>query len=244
MFPGFPVEIGGVAELHAAFREESRTRGCVPEPRNRKSGFATAYMGRKRSVRMLLLSSRTLLSGTGSYAQNKRRSKGLRPISVNLYFGCFSSILPQNRHPRAERTTNLSRETALEGRAVEGPRRCSFCPCCSELFNHRGPLLASRREQALASTLQCPAFTQTLKLQQRSKINRKQPSAFVSTQRLQQGLLPPRDIHLPDDRMLASPLQHIAPGSAVSCVVDDAQLIHHAHPSRDSVVHLYIHGVV
>jgi hypothetical protein len=45
MFPGFPVEVGGVAELHAAFREESRTRGCVPKPRNRKSGFAPAYMG-------------------------------------------------------------------------------------------------------------------------------------------------------------------------------------------------------
>ncbi len=47
-FPGFPVEIGGVAELHAAFREESRTRGCVPGPRNRKSGFAPAYVGRNR----------------------------------------------------------------------------------------------------------------------------------------------------------------------------------------------------
>jgi len=32
MFPGFPVEVGDVAELHAAFREESRTRGCVPKP--------------------------------------------------------------------------------------------------------------------------------------------------------------------------------------------------------------------
>jgi hypothetical protein len=29
MFPGFPVEVGGVVELHAAFREESRTRGRV-----------------------------------------------------------------------------------------------------------------------------------------------------------------------------------------------------------------------
>jgi hypothetical protein len=26
--PGFPVEIGGVIELHAAFLTESRTRGC------------------------------------------------------------------------------------------------------------------------------------------------------------------------------------------------------------------------
>jgi hypothetical protein len=39
LVPRFPVEIGGVAELHAAFREESRTRGCVPEPRNRKFGI-------------------------------------------------------------------------------------------------------------------------------------------------------------------------------------------------------------
>jgi hypothetical protein len=27
--PGFPVEVDGVVELHAAFREESRTRGSV-----------------------------------------------------------------------------------------------------------------------------------------------------------------------------------------------------------------------
>jgi len=54
MFPGFPVEVGGVVELHAAFREEGRTRGTVPELRNRKSGFAPAYMGRERCFRMLL----------------------------------------------------------------------------------------------------------------------------------------------------------------------------------------------
>jgi hypothetical protein len=28
-YPGFPVEVGGVAELHAAFLNESRTRGPV-----------------------------------------------------------------------------------------------------------------------------------------------------------------------------------------------------------------------
>jgi hypothetical protein len=28
-YPGFPVEVGGVVELHAAFLEESRTRGAV-----------------------------------------------------------------------------------------------------------------------------------------------------------------------------------------------------------------------
>ena len=28
-YPEFPVEVGGVAELHAAFLEESRTRGPV-----------------------------------------------------------------------------------------------------------------------------------------------------------------------------------------------------------------------
>jgi hypothetical protein len=28
-YPGFPVEVGGVVELHAAFLSESRTRGPV-----------------------------------------------------------------------------------------------------------------------------------------------------------------------------------------------------------------------
>src|ERR1700683_5381928 len=36
--PGFPVKVGGVDELHAAFRKESRTRGCWRGARYRKSG--------------------------------------------------------------------------------------------------------------------------------------------------------------------------------------------------------------
>jgi hypothetical protein len=48
MFPGFPVEIGGFGELHAPLLTERRTRGSGPKPRNRKSGFAPAYVGRKR----------------------------------------------------------------------------------------------------------------------------------------------------------------------------------------------------
>jgi hypothetical protein len=28
-YSGFPVEVGGIGELHAAFLNESRTRGCV-----------------------------------------------------------------------------------------------------------------------------------------------------------------------------------------------------------------------
>jgi hypothetical protein len=39
-FPGFPVELGGVGELHAPFLTERRTRGPGPEMRGRKSGFA------------------------------------------------------------------------------------------------------------------------------------------------------------------------------------------------------------
>jgi hypothetical protein len=30
--PGFPVDVSGANGLHAAFREESRTRGCRVEP--------------------------------------------------------------------------------------------------------------------------------------------------------------------------------------------------------------------
>jgi hypothetical protein len=36
--PGFPVKVGGVDELHAAFRKESRTRGCWIEPRTGNPG--------------------------------------------------------------------------------------------------------------------------------------------------------------------------------------------------------------
>jgi hypothetical protein len=42
--PGFPVELGGVGKLHAAFLTESRTRGRWRAQRNRKSGFAPVGM--------------------------------------------------------------------------------------------------------------------------------------------------------------------------------------------------------
>jgi hypothetical protein len=41
--------------------------------------FAPAYMGRKRCFRMLLLRSRTVLSGTVAFTRTQKRSKGLRP---------------------------------------------------------------------------------------------------------------------------------------------------------------------
>jgi hypothetical protein len=43
-YPGFPVEFGGVADLHAAFLNESRTRGHVQRLRGRKSGYAPVEM--------------------------------------------------------------------------------------------------------------------------------------------------------------------------------------------------------
>jgi hypothetical protein len=43
-YPGFPVEFGGVGNLHAAFLNESRTRGHVQALRGRKSGYAPVEM--------------------------------------------------------------------------------------------------------------------------------------------------------------------------------------------------------
>jgi hypothetical protein len=42
-YPGFPVDIGGVVELHAAFLSESRARS-YPVQRGRKSGYAPVEM--------------------------------------------------------------------------------------------------------------------------------------------------------------------------------------------------------
>jgi hypothetical protein len=47
-YPGFPVELGGVGELHAAFPTESRTRGGWWVPRNRKSRCASVGMTKWR----------------------------------------------------------------------------------------------------------------------------------------------------------------------------------------------------
>jgi hypothetical protein len=47
MFPGFPVEVDGVVALHAAFLNESRTRGHVWLLRNRKSGRTSVHGPKK-----------------------------------------------------------------------------------------------------------------------------------------------------------------------------------------------------
>jgi hypothetical protein len=47
-------------------------------------------------------------------------------------------VLPQNRHPERS-ASQIDRLTLRLWRAVEGPRRCLFHPCCSELFGHRSP---------------------------------------------------------------------------------------------------------
>jgi hypothetical protein len=54
--------------------------------------------------------------------------------------GCFLSRLPQTRHPERS-ASQINRVTRRLWRGVEGPRRCLFYPCCSELFDHRSSLL-------------------------------------------------------------------------------------------------------
>ena len=58
----------------------------------------------------------------------------LRPISANL-FKMFFVKLPQNRHPERS-ASQIDCVTQCLWRGVEGPRRCLFYPCCSELFDH------------------------------------------------------------------------------------------------------------
>src|SRR5271170_7684855 len=50
----------------------------------------------------------------------------------------FLVKLPQNRHPERS-ASQIDRVTQRLWRGVEGPRRCLFYPCCSELFDHRSP---------------------------------------------------------------------------------------------------------
>jgi hypothetical protein len=45
-------------------------------------------------------------------------------------------VLPQNRLPERS-ASQTNRVTQRLWRAVEGPRRCLFHPCGSELFSHR-----------------------------------------------------------------------------------------------------------
>ena len=43
--PGFPVDLGGANRLHAAFREENRTRGCRSEPLAGNPGISLLRCG-------------------------------------------------------------------------------------------------------------------------------------------------------------------------------------------------------
>jgi hypothetical protein len=48
----------------------------------------------------------------------------------------FLVKLPLNRHPERS-ASQIDCVPQRLWRGVEGPRRCLFYPCCSELFNHR-----------------------------------------------------------------------------------------------------------
>jgi hypothetical protein len=75
-------------------------------------------------------------------ASSELSPEGTAEITALTCLGCFSSKLPQNRHP--ERSASpIDRVTQSLWRGVEGPRRCLFYPCCSELFDHRSPTTGS-----------------------------------------------------------------------------------------------------
>ena len=57
---------------------------------------------------------------------------GRSPIGANV--GCFSSKLPQNRHPERS-ASQIYRVTERLWRGVEGPRGCLSYSCCSKLFS-------------------------------------------------------------------------------------------------------------
>src|ERR1700733_13132685 len=54
----------------------------------------------------------------------------------------FFFKLPQNRHPERS-ASQIDCVIQRLWRVVEGSRRCLFCPCCSELFDHRSPTTGS-----------------------------------------------------------------------------------------------------
>src|ERR1700733_9173137 len=50
----------------------------------------------------------------------------------------FFFKLPQTRHPERS-ASQIDCVIQRLWRVVEGPRRCLFCPCCSEHVDHRSP---------------------------------------------------------------------------------------------------------
>src|ERR1700734_313453 len=66
----------------------------------------------------------------------------------------------------------------------------------------------------------------------------------ISAESPQQALLPAGDIHFPEDFVLASLGDDIAPDGAISGIRRYAQAIDHAHPAGDAAVDLRVHVVV
>ena len=109
----------------------------------RSSMVPRRWMGKWKILISAISLARRLLAWCSS--RRSSRSSGMigaanprpRPISANL-FGMFFVKLPQSRHPERS-ASQIYRVTQRLWRGVEGPRRCLFYPCCSELFDHRNP---------------------------------------------------------------------------------------------------------
>jgi hypothetical protein len=109
---------------------------CQPRSSVRGSGFQTRENARYTNFGLRVWM-RSLVWPLGVETQD------CILISANL-LRYFSSKLPRNRHPERS-ASQIYRVSQRLWRGVEGPRRGSSYPCCSELFNHRSPRTGSAR---------------------------------------------------------------------------------------------------
>jgi hypothetical protein len=92
---------------------------------------AATYAALRKESRMTSTEATAFDRKSGGAEGSAVRPGSRTKVSVPL-------VPPQNRHP--ERSASpIDCETQCLWRGVEGPRRCLFHPCCSELFNHRSP---------------------------------------------------------------------------------------------------------
>jgi hypothetical protein len=101
----------------------------------------------------------------------------------------FFVKLPQTRHPERS-ASQIDRVTQRLWRGVEEPvprvaegtSRCLFCPCCSELFNHRARtgLFPWGREPELASISLCPVSTPTFSATIQARFTLASPATCIS----------------------------------------------------------------
>jgi hypothetical protein len=148
-YPGFPVELNGVGELHAAFLTESRTRGRWLVPRSRKFGYAPVGMTNLRAMTHLGMGGGGWTDSNTPRAASSEDSRTRRLSTSPIVFWGFS----RDQLNRSFILPSRLREVGLFSMCMDSPSWRSRSRCallnlfgvCTTICTTRSPRPCSLR---------------------------------------------------------------------------------------------------